>query len=245
VDELPPGRTPVATRIVPEGKREDMYGFLRSEVRKGRQVYFVCPLVEESEAVDAVPAEVVYEELRTKHLSDLRIELVHGRMKAADKDAVLEKFHRGEADVLVSTTVIEVGVNVPNATVMVIENAERFGLAQLHQLRGRVGRGSYESWCFLMAEPNTRLKYLTSTNDGFKIAQKDMELRGPGELFGTRQSGALTSGMDALASDTEMLKLTHDEARIIMKTRSSEESLQVINLARERFADRLNDIAIN
>ena len=245
VDELPPGRTPVATRIVPEGKRQDMYGFLRSEIQKGRQVYFVCPLVEESEAVDAVPAEIVYEELRTKHLPDLRIELVHGRMKAQDKDAVLERFHRGEADILVSTTVIEVGVNVPNATVMVIENAERFGLAQLHQLRGRVGRGKYESWCFLMAEPNPRLKYLTSTNDGFKIAQKDMELRGPGELFGTRQSGTLTAGIDMLASDTEMLKTTHDEAHDLMKNRDSDEAQCVIALAKERFAEKLQEVAVN
>ena len=245
MDELPPGRKPVATRIVPEGKREDMYGFLRGEVRKGRQVYVVCPLVEESEAVDALPAEQVYEDLRTGPLSDLRIELVHGRMKAADKDAVLEKFRAGEADVLVSTTVIEVGVNVPNATIMVIENAERFGLAQLHQLRGRVGRGSFESWCFLMAEPNERLRFLASTNDGFRIAQKDMELRGPGELFGTRQSGAIAEGVGLMGSDAELLKLTHDLARELMADPEKPDARTVIALARERFADRLDGIAIN
>ena len=245
VDELPPGRKPVATRIVPESKRGDMYGFLRGEVRKGRQVYVVCPLVEESEAVDALPAEQVYEDLRTGPLSDLRIELVHGRMKAADKDAVLEKFRAGEADVLVSTTVIEVGVNVPNATIMVIENAERFGLAQLHQLRGRVGRGSFESWCFLMAEPNERLRFLASTNDGFRIAQKDMELRGPGELFGTRQSGAIAEGVGLMGSDAELLKLTHDLARELMADSESPDARTVIALARERFADGLNGIAIN
>ena len=245
VDELPPGRTPVATRIVPESKREGLYGFLRQEIAKGRQAYFVCPLVEESEAVEAVPAEVVYEKLRTEKLPELRIELVHGRMKPADKDAALERFRVGEADILVSTTVIEVGVNVPNATVMVIENAERFGLAQLHQLRGRVGRGAHESWCFLMAEPNTRLKFLASTTDGFKIAQKDMELRGPGELFGTRQSGTLTVGIGTLAGDTELLKLTHDEARALMAEPDSPDARAVIALARERFADRLRDVAIN
>ena len=245
VDELPPGRTPVQTRIVPEAKREGLYGFLRQEVAKGRQAYFVCPLVEESEAVEASPAEVVYEELRTKHLSDLRIELVHGRMKSADKEAALEKFRTGEADILVSTTVIEVGVNVPNATVMVIENAERFGLAQLHQLRGRVGRGDKESWCFLMAEPNQRLRFLCSTNDGFKVAQKDMELRGPGELFGTRQSGELSAGIDTLAGDAELLKQTHDEAHAIMRDRETSESRAVIALAKERFADKLAEIAIN
>jgi len=245
VDELPPGRTPVATRIVPEAKRADMYGFLRREVEKGRQVYFVCPLVEESEAVEALPAEAVYEDLRANRLPDLRIELVHGRMKPADKDAALERFRTGEADVLVSTTVIEVGVNVPNATVMVIENAERFGLAQLHQLRGRVGRGTEASWCFLMAEPNARLRFLASTTDGFKIAQKDMELRGPGELFGTRQSGALSAGLGSLAGDAELLKLTHDEARDLMADPDTPEAKAVIELAKDRFAERLRDVAVN
>ncbi len=245
VDELPPGRTPVQTRIVPESKREGLYGFLREEVRKGRQVYFVCPLVEESEAIEAQPAELLYEELRTKKLKDLNIELVHGRMKPADKDAALERFRTGEADVLVSTTVIEVGVNVPNATVMVIENAERFGLAQLHQLRGRVGRGAHESWCFLMAEPNARLKFMCATSDGFKVAEKDMELRGPGELFGTRQSGALTAGIGALAGDTELLKLTHDAAHELLKNPDTDDARAVVDLARERFADRLEDIGIN
>ncbi len=245
VDELPPGRTPVATRIVPESKRPGLYDFLRKEVAKGRQAYFVCPLVEESEAVEALPAEVVYEDLRTNRLPELNIELVHGRMKAADKDAALERFRTGQADILVSTTVIEVGVNVPNATVMVIENAERFGLAQLHQLRGRVGRGSEASWCFLMSEPTARLRFLTSTTDGFLIAQKDMELRGPGELFGTRQSGTLTAGIGALAGNTELLKLSHDEAAFLMADPESPDARAVIALAKERFADKLRDVAIN
>ena len=166
-------------------------------------------------------------------------------MKPADKDAALERFRAGEADILVSTTVIEVGVNVPNATVMVIENAERFGLAQLHQLRGRVGRGAHESWCFLMAEPNERLRFLCATSDDFKVAQKDMELRGPGELFGTRQSGTLTAGVGALASDTELLKLTHDEARDLFRAPDTPEAQTVIALARERFADRLENVAVN
>ena len=245
IDELPPGRIPVRTRIVPEEKRQDMYGFLRAEVRKGRQVYVVCPLVEESEAVEALPAEQVYENLRTKDLSDLRIELVHGRMKAADKDAVLEKFRTGDADVLVSTTVIEVGVNVPNASVMVIENAERFGLAQLHQLRGRVGRGSEESWCFLMAESNDRLKFLASTTDGFKIAQKDMEIRGPGDIFGTRQSGTITYGVGTMAGDTQLLKTVHDEARMLMKNPDWEETKLLKTLAAEKYAEKFRDAAVN
>ena len=245
IDELPPGRKGVRTRIVPEDRRDGMYGFLRSEVQKGRQVYVVCPLVEESEAVDALPAEQVYENLRTRDLSDLRIELVHGRMKASDKDAVLEKFRCGEADVLVSTTVIEVGVNVPNASVMVIENAERFGLAQLHQLRGRVGRGSDEAWCFLMAEPNERLKFLTSTTDGFKIAQRDMELRGPGDLFGTRQSGTIVYGVGTMAGDTQLLKTVHDEARALLKNSRGDDAQAVIRLAEREYVQKFRDAALN
>ena len=244
VDELPPGRTPVKTNIVPEAKRADMYGFLRNEVHKGRQVYVVCPLIEESEAVDALPAEVVFERLKREQLPDLRIELVHGRLKAKDKDAILNAFHAGEIDVLVSTTVIEVGVNVPNASVMVIENAERFGLAQLHQLRGRVGRGAAVSYCFLMAEPNQRLRLMTKSNDGFEIAQKDMELRGPGDLVGVRQSGALSLGPCACMGDTTLLKETHDAARALLKTPDSEEAQAIIALARTAYPDALS-LALN
>ena len=245
IDELPPGRKQVRTRIVPEDRREGMYGFLRSEVQAGRQVYVVCPLVEESEAVDARPAEQVYEDLRTRDLPELRIELVHGRMKAADKDEVLERFRNGEADVLVSTTVIEVGVNVPNASVMVIENAERFGLAQLHQLRGRVGRGSDEAWCFLMAESNERLKFLCSTTDGFKIAQKDMEIRGPGDLFGTRQSGTIVVGVGTLAGDTQLLKTVHDEARELLRHPESADTQAVVRLAEAAYMQKFRDAAVN
>ena len=245
IDELPPGRIPVRTRIVPDEKRAGMYGFLLNEIRNGRQVYVVCPLVEDSEAVDAQSAEQVYEDLRTGPLKSVRVALVHGKMRADEKERALADFREGRTDVLVSTTVIEVGVNVPNATVMVIENAERFGLAQLHQLRGRVGRGSGESWCFLMAEPNERLRLLTQTNDGFVIAQKDMEIRGPGELFGYRQSGAMSYGVGALAADAQMLKQTHDEARSLLSRPDSEESQAVIALAREVFCQRLETVALN
>ena len=245
VDELPPGRKPVSTRVVPESKRGDMLNFIRAEVKKGRQAYVVCPLVEESEAVEALSAEQIYEELRTSLLPDLRIALVHGRMKAAEKDEVLECFRMGQVDVLVSTTVIEVGVNVPNATIMVVENAERFGLAQLHQLRGRVGRGSEESWCFLMAEPNERLRFLSRTNDGFLVAQKDMELRGPGELFGTRQSGAVAEGAMLMNSGTELLKETHDLAHSLIHRRDTLEAQIVLRMAHERYAKRLNEIGVN
>ncbi len=245
VDELPPGRTPIKTRIVPEAKREGLYGFVVEEVRRGRQVYVVCPLVEESEAVDALPAEAVYETLRTGPLNALRVGLVHGRMKGADKEQVLSQFHAGLLDVLVSTTVIEVGVNVPNASVMIVENAERFGLAQLHQLRGRVGRGAAESWCFLMAEPNERLELLTKTTDGFVVAQKDMELRGPGELLGYRQSGAAASGISKLMGDTRLLKETNDELKLLMSTPDGPDTRAVLAAALPLFEERMRDVAMN
>lgn len=245
VDELPPGRTPVKTSIVPERKRADMYGFLRKEVAEGRQVYIVCPLVEESEALEAQSAQQLYERLRTHELKGIEVALVHGKMRPQDKDEVLERFHTGEIKVLVSTTVIEVGINVPNASVMVIENAERFGLAQLHQLRGRVGRGSQVSWCFLMAEPNERLKLMTQTNDGFLVAQKDLELRGPGEIFGERQSGLAAPMAGAMLADAAMLKETHDAAREIMKDAERADHQAVIRLARQVFERRFREVALN
>lgn len=244
VDELPPGRTPVKTRLVPDEKRPALYGFLRKEVSEGRQVYVVCPLVEESEAIDAQNAQSVYEDLRDNSLKGLRVGLVHGKMKSAEKDAALEAFRKGEVDVLASTTVIEVGVNVPNASVMVVENADRFGLAQLHQLRGRVGRGSQESWCFLMAEPNEKLRLMTATNDGFEIARKDLETRGPGDVLGYRQSGGASMGLWQMA-DGRLLKETHDEARSLLKRPNSDEAKQVIELARAQLAEQLREVAMN
>jgi ATP-dependent DNA helicase RecG len=244
VDQLPPGRTPVKTRIVPDGKRQALYGFLRSQAAAGRQAYVVCPLVEESEAIDAQNAQAVFEHLRRSALSDLRIGLVHGKMNGAQKDEALDLFRKGALDVLVSTTVIEVGVNVPNATVMVVENADRFGLAQLHQLRGRVGRGAQESWCFLLAEPNPKLRLMTATNDGFKIAQEDLDMRGPGEVLGFKQSGA-AAGALFMAADGRLLKETHEAARRLLKNPDGEEAQKVIALAREALADRLREAAMN
>jgi len=245
VGELPPGRTPVKTRIVPETKREDMYGFLLSEIARGRQIYIVCPLVDASEAVDAKSAEDVYKELSEGPLSSVRVGLAHGKMKAAEKDEVLSAFRNGELDVLVATTVIEVGVNVPNASVMVVENADRYGLSQLHQLRGRVGRGSEISWCFFMAEPNERLKTLVETNDGFKVAERDLELRGPGEILGTRQSGSVAPGPGAFVGDTALLKLTHDIAREYIKNPDSAEAQAVIALARSALDEKLSRVGMN
>jgi len=246
VDELPPGRTPVATRVVPEEKRSDMYGFLRNEVRKGRQAYVVCPLVEDSEALEDVrSAKATYDELMENELSGLRVGLTWGAQPAEEKAEVLRSFSGGELDVLVSTTVIEVGVNVPNASVMIIENAERYGLSQLHQLRGRVGRGSAESWCFLLGERTERLKTLTQTNDGFVVAQKDLELRGPGDLMGTRQSGEMLAGF-LLDGD---VKLLEEAAKCMKQLRENpalqEERQAVENTALEHYRDKIANVALN
>ena len=246
VDELPPGRTPVKTRVVPEVKREAMYGFLREEVAKGRQGYVVCPLVDESEMLEDVrSAKETYDDLTHGVLHGLRVGLTWGNQKADEKAAVLSEFAAGNLDVLVSTTVIEVGVNVPNASVMIIENAERYGLSQLHQLRGRVGRGSAESWCFLLAEENERLRILTQTNDGFLVAQKDLELRGPGDLMGTRQSGEMLQGF-LLDGDVKLL----EEAANCMKRLRTDAALAAEREAVERVAlihygEKLRQVALN
>ena len=200
IDELPSGRKPVRTRLVPEYKREDMYGFLRREAGKGRQAYIVCPLVEESEESDSLHS---VKQLKSHDLKDLRLALTWGAQKPEEKERTLRDFSEGKYDVLVSTTVIEVGVNNPNATIMIVEDAERYGLSQLHQLRGRVGRGSEESWCFLLSDASEKLKILCASNDGFVISQKDLELRGPGDLIGTRQSGE--PGSFLLSADLRLL----------------------------------------
>ena len=213
IDELPPGRTPVATYLVGESKRQRMYGFVRKHVEEGRQVYIICPSVEEGEGTMAeLKAVTTYTDtLRREIFPDLRVAYVHGKMKAKDKAQVMDDFAAGTLDILVSTTVVEVGVDVPNAALMIIENAERFGLSQLHQLRGRVGRGQWQSTCILVSDNRTpetrdRLKYFTLTNDGFKIAEKDLELRGPGDFFGQRQHGLPTLRCADLAGDTRVLK---------------------------------------
>ena len=193
IDELPPGRTPVITRSYKEGNRKEAYRILLSEVRAGRQAYIVAPFIEDPESLDGRSAESLYDDFRSSH-PDISCALLHGQMPQSDKDHVMEQFSKGEARVLISTVVIEVGIDIPNATVMLIENAERFGLAQMHQLRGRVGRGSYQSYCLIITgdESETseeRASIMCSTSSGFVIAEKDLELRGPGEFFGYRQHG--------------------------------------------------------
>ncbi len=194
IKQLPPGRKIIKTYVRGSDRRQLVYDFIEKEVNSGRQAYVVCPLVEESEKVNALSAVELYDELLQTELVNLSCGLVHGRMKSVEKDLVMDRFYRGEIKVLVATTVIEVGVNVPNATVMIIENAERFGLAQLHQLRGRIGRGDYQSYCILLSDnkkPETqeRLSIMAKTNDGFALAEEDLKIRGPGQFFGIRQHG--------------------------------------------------------
>ena len=245
IDEMPKGRIPVKTRIVPEHKREDMYKFLRKEIAKGKQAYIVCPLVEEDdEKSELHSAKSLFESLRKNEMQGLRVALTWGSQKTEEKDRVLHEFVEGKYDVLVSTTVIEVGVNNPNATIMVIENAERYGLSQLHQLRGRVGRGKDESWCFLFAEPSEKLNSFCSTNDGFVIAQKDLELRGPGDLAGTRQSGEPGNGF--LFGDIRMLEEVTDCVRQLHRNPAMKKALEVIEKhAEEYFTAEGRRIALN
>ena len=224
IDELPPGRTPVQTFVVGEDKRQRMYGFVRKLVGEGRQAYIVCPAVEEGEDEGAgLKAAASYaRSLQTEVFPDLRVGLVHGKMKPREKDAVMTAFAGGELDVLVSTTVIEVGVDVPNAALMVVENADRFGLSQLHQLRGRVGRGRHQSYCVLVTstrnpDSRARLKVLTRTTDGFQIAEEDLKLRGPGDFFGQRQHGLPQLRIADLAGDMRVLKEAQQAAQALLE----------------------------
>lgn len=254
IDELPPGRQPIETLAVYKDKREKAYNSLvRSEVQKGRQVYIVCPLVEESEAIEAKAAVDLVEELKSEFFSDLRLGLLHGKMKPSEKDETMKKFKNKELDILVSTTVIEVGVNVPNATLMIIENAERFGLAQLHQLRGRVGRGSHKSYCILIYSSKSevcsqRMSIMEETTDGFKISEKDLEIRGPGEFFGTRQHGLPELKVANIFKHMKILKIAQQEARYIISEDPKLNNFENEKIKKEilkKFENRLEEISLN
>ena len=221
LDELPPGRKPVKTRCITGKKRADLYGFLDREIGAGRQVYIVCPAIEDAGGSGLNAVKSYYEDIAKALLPDRRVGLMHGRLKPKEKAEVMEDFKAGRLDALVSTTVIEVGVDVPNATVMVIENAERYGLSALHQLRGRVGRGAAESWCFLVSDNASesvqkRLRFLCSTSDGFAVAQYDLETRGPGDFFGSRQHGLPTLQVADLMNDTRTLRAAQSEAAALL-----------------------------
>ncbi len=254
IDELPPGRQPIETIAVDKSRRDKAYNSLvRKEVEKGRQVYIVCPLVEESEAIEAKAATELVEELRLEYFSDLRVGLLHGKMKPSEKDSIMKSFKSKELDILVSTTVIEVGVNVPNATLMIIENAERFGLAQLHQLRGRVGRGKHKSYCILIYASKSdvckqRMAIMEETNDGFKISEKDLEIRGPGEFFGTRQHGLPELKVANIFKHMKILKLAQQEARYIIGNDSKLKNIENKKIKEaiiEKFYNSSKEISLN
>jgi len=228
LDELPPGRTPIVTRKVGDDRSSEVWDFVRKQVEKGHQAYVVYPIIAESEETELKAAIKMYRELSGKIFADLKVGLLHGRLDPDLKDQVMRMFQKGELQILVATTVIEVGVDVPNATVMVIEHAERFGLAQLHQLRGRIGRGAAKSFCILMTggkmteEGERRLDAMVRTNDGFQIAELDLELRGPGEFFGTRQAGLPSFRVANLFRDRQLLELAKREAAAVMAGPNSE-----------------------
>ena len=259
IDELPPGRTPVETYVVREDKRARMYNFVRRLVGEGRQVYIICPAVEENTegtmqnvewegdgpALDLKAVTTYAKKLQTEVFPDLKVDFLHGKMKPREKEAVMAAFAAGETQVLVSTTVIEVGVDVPNAALIIIENAERFGLSQLHQLRGRVGRGKHQSYCVLITntrsvEAMQRLRTLASTADGFKISEEDLKLRGPGDFFGSRQHGLPQMKLADLAGDMRLLSEAQDSARRLLMadpTLSQPENRPVLERVRTLFAD--------
>jgi ATP-dependent DNA helicase RecG len=240
IDEMPLNRRPIRTALRTEQQKERVYQFVKEEIQRGRQAYIVFPLIEESEKVDLKAATKEYEHLQRHVFPEQKLGLLHGRMKSNVKDEVMQKFKAGEIQILVSTTVVEVGIDISNATVMIIENAERFGLAQLHQLRGRVGRGADQSYCILVANygwfdrhgkgmdafeirdekehARTRLETMVQTTDGFKIAEVDLKLRGPGEFFGTRQSGVPGLRIANLIDDAELITLARQEAFDLIKS---------------------------
>jgi ATP-dependent DNA helicase RecG len=223
IDELPPGRKPINTAHRYEAYRLRVFGFMKEEIAKGRQIYIVYPLIHESETLDYNNLMSGYEAIsRSFPLPEYRVSIVHGQMKPEDKDFEMQRFIKGETQIMVATTVIEVGVNVPNASVMIIESSERFGLSQLHQLRGRVGRGAEQSYCILMTgdklskDTLLRIETMVASNDGFEIAEVDLKLRGPGDLMGTQQSGLMNLKIADLAKDGQLVVLARESARKIL-----------------------------
>lgn len=244
IDQLPPGRKEVKTYWVTPAQRGKVYKFLRQQLEAGRQAYLVCPLIEESEKLEVEAATRKVKEVEAV-FGDFRVGLLHGRMKAEEKEEIMERFRAGEVDILVATTVIEVGVNVPNATVMIIEDADRFGLAQLHQLRGRVGRGEHQSYCIMIADPKTdegraRMQVMTATSNGFVIAEEDLKIRGPGELMGTRQSGLPDLKIADLIRDAGLLETAKKAAEELLE-RDPELSAPEHRLLREAVLEKFKD----
>lgn len=247
IDELPPNRKKIETFAVQKNMTERVNKFIQKQVQEGRQAYIVCPLVEENEELDLKSVEKLYETYKTEIFPQYRVEYIHGKMKQKDKDSIMERFKKGDIDILISTTVIEVGVDVPNANIMVIENAERFGLAQLHQLRGRVGRGEYQSYCILKYEGKgetvrKRMKVMCETNDGFIISEKDLELRGSGDFFGTMQHGLPEFKIANLFEDMPILKSVQSLAMKIINEDprlEKQENRLLKDLIKDKFMKRI------
>jgi ATP-dependent DNA helicase RecG len=248
LDELPPGRTPVTTRLMPDERAPEVWDFVRKQVAAGHQAYVVYPVIEENpdktEDREVKAARQMFRQLREKIFPDLHIGLLHGRLDADEKEHVMREFQRGEINILVATTVIEVGVDVANATIMVIEHADRFGLAQLHQLRGRIGRGAAKSYCVLMhggkvsEEGERRLDAMVRTSDGFQIAELDLELRGPGEFFGTKQAGIPSFQVANLIRDRQLLEAAKREAAFVIAGPNQEISKEEIDRALRHMRSR-------
>ena len=247
IDELPPNRKKIETYAVQKNMTERVNKFIQKQVQEGRQAYIVCPLVEENEELDLKSVEKLYETCKMEIFPQYRVEYIHGKMKQKDKDSIMERFKKGDIDILISTTVIEVGVDVPNANIMVIENAERFGLAQLHQLRGRVGRGEYQSYCILKYEGKgetvrKRMKVMCETNDVFIISEKDLELRGSGDFFGTMQHGLPEFKIANLFEDMPILKLVQSLAMKIINEDpklEKQENRLLKDLIKDKFMKRI------
>ena len=249
IDELPPGRNPVKTVKRTDANRLKVFKFIKEQIKEGRQVYIVYPLIEESKKMDYKDLMDGFESIsREFPIKDYQIGILHGRMKSKEKDFEMKRFKENKTQIMVSTTVIEVGVNIPNATVMIIESAERFGLSQLHQLRGRVGRGSETSYCILMTknqvsnDAKKRIDIMTKTNDGFKIAEVDMELRGPGNLLGTQQSGLLNFKIADIINDKEIFKHSRNDAKLIIKNDPELKNLENKEIKKE--FNRINETSI-
>ena len=247
IDELPPNRKKIDTFAVTRGMEERVNNFVKKQVDEGRQAYIVCPLVEENEELNLKSVIELADKYKKEVFPEYRVEYLHGKMKPKEKDFIMEEFKNGNIDILISTTVIEVGVNVPNASIMVIENAERFGLAQLHQLRGRVGRGEYQSYCILKYQGNSevirqRMKVMSETNDGFIISEKDLELRGSGEFFGIKQHGLPEFKIANLFEDMPILKMVQSLAIKILQDDpklEKQENKLLKQIVREKFEDRI------
>ena len=247
IDELPPNRKKIETFAVNKNMTDRVNAFIEKQLKEGRQAYIVCPLVEENEEMDLKSVEKLYETYSKEIFPQYNVEFLHGKMKPREKDEIMEKFKDGKIDILISTTVIEVGVDVPNSNIMVVENAERFGLAQLHQLRGRVGRGEYKSYCILKYEGKSenvkkRMKVMCETNDGFIISEKDLELRGSGDFFGTMQHGLPEFKIANLFEDIDMLKMVQTVAMKILEKDpklEKEENKPLRALIQDKFRDRI------